>query len=96
MPDKLHLRVEVQHLIRLPHTGALMFLIRSYLLPLRDIAQVPAWRERFGQVLAELPEDMAEYKGIIRYRKAASSGCLPANNHRSIDISNTSNQRSSS
>ncbi|WP_024819174.1 heme-dependent oxidative N-demethylase family protein [Arthrobacter sp. 31Y] len=76
MPDKLHLRVEVQHLIRLPHTGTLLFLIRSYLLPLRDIAQVPAWRERFGKVLAELPEDMAEYKGIIRYRKAASEWLL--------------------
>ncbi|MFJ5959038.1 heme-dependent oxidative N-demethylase family protein [Paenarthrobacter sp. NPDC092416] len=76
MPDKLHLRVEVQHLIRLPHTGVLLFLIRSYLLPLRDIAQVPTWREKFGHVLAELPEDMAEYKGIIRYRKAASDWLL--------------------
>ncbi len=76
MPDKLHLRVEVQHLIRLPHTGVLLFLIRSYLLPLRDIAKVPAWREKFGHVLAELPEDMAEYKGIVRYRKAASDWLL--------------------
>lgn len=76
MPDKLHLRVEVQHLIRLPHTGVLLFLIRSYLLPLRDIAKVPAWRSKFGHVLAELPDDMAEYKGIIRYRKAASDWLL--------------------
>ena len=76
LPDKLHLRVEVQHLIRLPHSGALMFLIRSYLLSLSDIAQVPLWRERLGHVLAELPEDMAEYKGIIRYRKAASDWLL--------------------
>lgn len=76
LPEKLHLRVEVQHLIRLPHSGVLMFLIRSYLLPLSDIAKVPAWRENLGQVLAELPEDMAEYKGIIRYRKAASDWLL--------------------
>jgi dimethylamine monooxygenase subunit A len=76
MPDKLHLRVEVQHLIRLPHSGVLLFLIRSYLLPLSDIAKVPAWREKFGHVLAELPDDMAEYKGIIRYRKAASDWLL--------------------
>lgn len=78
MPDKLHLRVEVQHLVRLPHSGVLLFLIRSYLLPLSDIAKVPAWRERLGHVLAELPEDMAEYKGIIRYRKAASDWLLSA------------------
>ncbi|WP_427019240.1 heme-dependent oxidative N-demethylase family protein (plasmid) [Pseudarthrobacter sp. P1] len=76
LPNKLHLRVEVQHLIRLPHTGVLLFLVRSYLLPLADIARVPAWRETFGHVLAELPEDMAEYKGIIRYRKAASDWLL--------------------
>jgi hypothetical protein len=76
MPDKLHLRVEVQHLIRLPHSGVLLFLIRSYLLPLSDIAKVPAWREKLGHVLAELPDDMAAYKGIIRYRKAASDWLL--------------------
>lgn len=76
LPDRLHLRVEVQHLVRLPHSGALLFLVRTYLLPLSDIAQVPAWRENMGRVLAELPDDMAEYKGIARYRKAASDWLL--------------------
>jgi hypothetical protein len=76
MPDRLHLRVEVQHLIRLPHSGAMLFLVRTHLLPLTDIARVPVWRERMGQVLAELPEDMATYKGIIRFRKAASDWLL--------------------
>lgn len=76
LPDRVHLRVEVQHLICLPHSGAVLFLIRTYLLPLSDIAKVPAWRRRLGAVLAELPEDMAEYKGISRYRKAASEWLL--------------------
>jgi hypothetical protein len=76
LPDRLHLRVEVQHLIRLPHSGAVLFLVRTHLLSLADIAQVPVWRERLGLVLAELPEDMAEYKGISRYRKAASAWLL--------------------
>jgi dimethylamine monooxygenase subunit A len=76
LPERLHLRVEVQHLIRLPHSGAVLFLVRTHLLPLTDIAQVPAWRERLGRVLAELPEDMAEYKGINRYRRAASDWLL--------------------
>ncbi|WP_461186843.1 heme-dependent oxidative N-demethylase family protein [Arthrobacter sp. Z4-13] len=75
-PERLHLRVEVQHLIRLPRSGAVLFLVRTHLLSLADIARVPAWRERLGRVLAELPEDMAEYKGISRYRKAASSWLL--------------------
>ncbi|TFC25071.1 DUF3445 domain-containing protein [Cryobacterium sp. TMT1-3] len=76
LPDRLHLRVEVQHLIRLPRTGAVLFLVRSYLVSLTEIATVPAWRRRLGQVLAELPADMAEYKGIDRYRASASAWLL--------------------
>ncbi|GAA2549541.1 hypothetical protein HD598_000664 [Neomicrococcus aestuarii] len=72
LPDRLHLRVEVQHLIKLPATGALLFLVRTYLASLREIATVPEWRTRLGKVLEELPSDMAEYKGIDRYRNAAA------------------------
>ncbi|GAA2555055.1 heme-dependent oxidative N-demethylase family protein [Mycolicibacterium diernhoferi] len=68
----VHLRVEVQHLIRLPESGSICFLIRSYMLPLADIAAVDAWRERAAAVLAELPEDIADYKGIIGYRDRAA------------------------
>lgn len=68
---EVHLRVEVQHLIRLPQSGSVMFLIRTYMLPLEAIAQVEPWRARFESVLAELPEDMADYKGFISYRDRA-------------------------
>ncbi|MGW0160578.1 heme-dependent oxidative N-demethylase family protein [Mycobacterium sp. NPDC003323] len=67
----VHLRVEVQHLIRLPESGAICFLIRTYLLPFTDLATVHPWRERTAAVLADLPEDMADYKGIIGYRDRA-------------------------
>jgi hypothetical protein len=67
----IHLRVEVQHLIRLPESGAICFLIRSYMLPLADIATVDEWRARTAAVLAELPDDMAEYKGLNAYRDRA-------------------------
>jgi dimethylamine monooxygenase subunit A len=65
---RLHLRVEVQHLVRLGVSGAIMFLIRTHLLPFEDIALVPEWSDRLYRVLEELPEDMAEYKGIARTR----------------------------
>ena len=68
----VHLRVEVQHLIRLPDSGALMFLIRTYMLPLEELATVELWRARAAQVFAELPDDMADYKGIIKYRDRAA------------------------
>ena len=69
----LHLRVEVQHLIRLPESGAICFLIRTYMLPLADVATVDEWRIRMASVLAELPDDIAGYKGIIGYRDRAVS-----------------------
>lgn len=71
LPDRLHLRVEVQHLIRLGVSNAICFLVRTYLVSLRELATVPEWRERFATVLAELPDDMADYKGLTRFRAAA-------------------------
>jgi hypothetical protein len=40
---------------------------------LRELATVPEWRERLGEVLAELPDDMADYKGLTRFRTPAVS-----------------------
>ena len=68
---RVHLRVEVQHLIRLPESGSICFLIRTYLLPLADLAAYEPWRVRAAAVLADLPDDMADYKGIIAYRDRA-------------------------
>jgi dimethylamine monooxygenase subunit A len=69
----IHLRVEVQHLIRLPESGAICFLIRTYLLPLVDLATVDPWRRRTAAVVAELPDDLADYKGFRSYRDRAVS-----------------------
>ncbi|MET9385627.1 DUF3445 domain-containing protein [Streptomyces sp. NPDC002928] len=69
----VHLRVEVQHLIRLPESGAVMFLIRTYMLPLEALAAVEEWRSRTAAVLSELPADMADYKGIAKYRDRAAA-----------------------
>lgn len=68
VPSRVHLRVEVQHLIRLPVSGAVMFLIRTSMLPLEEVVLVPGWARRTRDVIAELPDDMADYKGIVRYR----------------------------
>lgn len=72
LPDRLHLRVEVQHLIKVPTTGDLLFLIRTHLLSLRELSAVPVWGRRFAEVLRTLPEDLADYKGIARYRNSAA------------------------
>jgi hypothetical protein len=73
LADRLQLRVEVQHLIRLPGSGAIMFLIRTSMVPLRELATVPAWRTRMAAVLRELPQDMVDYKGLTHFRDPAAA-----------------------
>ncbi|MFI5954402.1 heme-dependent oxidative N-demethylase family protein [Cryptosporangium sp. NPDC051539] len=76
LAGRLYLRVEVQHLIRLGYSGAILFLIRTYLCSLEELATVPEWRTRFGRVLRELPEDMASYKGLSPFRATAADWLL--------------------
>lgn len=73
---RVHLRVELQHLVRLGASDAILFLIRTYLVSLEELAAVPPWRERLGRVLAELPDDMAAYKGLRGYRHRVAEWCL--------------------
>ncbi|GAB3666953.1 DUF3445 domain-containing protein [Actinocorallia lasiicapitis] len=76
--DRWLATVEVQHLLRLPGSHAILFLIRTHLAPLSEIASVPEWRERFGRVWQDLPDDMVDYKGLSRYRAAVARWLAPA------------------
>lgn len=69
--ERLHLRVEVQHFVRLPVSNAVMFPIHTYLASLEEICEVPAWSRRLQHVLANLPDDLVDYKGLSRYRDMA-------------------------
>jgi len=53
--DKVHLRVELQALWRLPRSNAIVFSIRAYLLKMRELVSVPDWARRFHRVLKTLP-----------------------------------------
>lgn len=64
----LRLRVEVQHLVRLPRTGALLFTINTQLTPLSELVTVPPWRRQLRATVAELPLDMARYKNFGDFR----------------------------
>lgn len=65
---KVHLRVELQTLFRLPRSNAILFGIRCYLISLQDIERVEKWRKRLHRVLRTLPPKLAEYKGLTRYQ----------------------------
>ena len=65
----VHLRVELQFMARLPRSNALLFGIRTYLISLEELATDPAWARRLHRVLRDLPEAIADYKGLSRYRQ---------------------------
>lgn len=66
--ENVYLRVELQHLVRLETSGAVLFLIDTRLASLAALARVPAWVARMIAVLDELPRDIADYKGLTGLR----------------------------
>jgi len=69
--EKVHLRVELQSFFRLPRSNAIVFPIRCYLIKLEELVTVPKWARRMHRVLRDLPEDLASYKGLVRWRPVA-------------------------
>lgn len=67
--DKVHLRVELQALWRLPRSNAIVFSIRGYLIKMREVATIPKWSRRLHRVLKTLPPELAAYKGLTRYQQ---------------------------
>lgn len=67
--DKVHLRVELQALWRLPRSNAIVFSIRCYLIKMDELVTIPKWARRFHRVLRDLPDQIADYKGTTRYRQ---------------------------
>lgn len=65
----VHLRVELQFMPRLPRSNALLFGIRTYLISLEELASNPAWACRLHRMLRDLPEAIADYKGLTLYRQ---------------------------
>ena len=63
--EKVHLRVELQTLFRLPRSNGQAFSIRCYLISLEELATYPRWVKRIHRVLKDLHPALAEYKGLI-------------------------------
>lgn len=66
--QKVHLRVELQALWRLPRSNAILFSIRGYLISMEQLVTVPKWARRMHRVLKTLPPELADYKGLTRFR----------------------------
>lgn len=74
---RVYLRVELQALVRMPRSHALMFSIRTYLISLAELATRPEWARRLHRVLRSLPENLADYKGLSRYRETVVNWLAP-------------------
>ncbi|GAA2549526.1 hypothetical protein HD598_000661 [Neomicrococcus aestuarii] len=72
----LQLRIELEHFIRLPMSGAITFSIRTFMASLKEIKNIPIWRDQLAKILMSTPEDIATYKGFIEYREAAAAWLL--------------------
>jgi dimethylamine monooxygenase subunit A len=68
---KVHLRVELQTLFRMPRSNAILFPLRCYLISLDELVRVPKWGKRLHRVLSTLPKELAEYKGLTRFLPTA-------------------------
>ncbi|CAF1196073.1 unnamed protein product [Rotaria sp. Silwood1] len=65
--EKMHLRSERQTLRRLPRSGAILFTIRPYFIPIIEIAEEPDVPGRLASAIRSWPEDVARYKGKKAY-----------------------------
>jgi hypothetical protein len=63
-PDDLHVRVERETLRRFPATNCVLFTIRTYLAPLRQVAGDPAAAGRLAAAVATMPDDVRTYKDL--------------------------------
>jgi hypothetical protein len=67
--ETLWLRVERQTLRRLPRSGDVLFGIRTYVEPLATAIDNAAAAQALAARIAELPDAMARYKGILPIRE---------------------------
>jgi hypothetical protein len=65
--DKVHLRVELQTLFRLPRSNGVLFSVRCYLMSLRELSSYPRWAKRLHRVQKTMHPDLIEYKGMTKF-----------------------------
>ncbi|WP_338751843.1 DUF3445 domain-containing protein [Bacillus sp. FJAT-52991] len=63
----VHLRVEEQWFIRMPRSNAILFVLDTQFLPLEDLQKRPEWLELTYSNLSDIPDYMAEYKGMAPF-----------------------------
>jgi hypothetical protein len=60
-------RTERQTLTRLPHSGAILFTVRTYIAPVGELASNSEWRRCMIGILRTAPPELLEYKGMTPF-----------------------------
>ncbi|KAK0206070.1 hypothetical protein DFS33DRAFT_1312070 [Desarmillaria ectypa] len=66
-PETLRLRTERQTLRRLPLSGAILFTIRTYVIPIEQLVKEPGIPARMASAVKSWPESVETYKGKELY-----------------------------
>jgi Protein of unknown function (DUF3445) len=66
--DDIHFRSERQTLRRLPKSGGVLFTIRTYMLPVREMCKEKWVPGRFASAIKSWGDDVARYKGLRAYK----------------------------
>jgi alpha-1,2-mannosyltransferase len=75
--DEIHFRSERQTLRRLPRSGGILFTIRTYFVPVKEICQEKWVPGRFASAIRSWGDDVARYKGLRAYKDVNTvSTCL--------------------
>ncbi len=82
---RMCLRVELQTLHRLPRSNAILFSIRGYLIRLEELVKVKKWAVRMHRVIRDLHPQIAEYKGLPRYRQYVVDYFAPFDDGRTLN-----------
>jgi hypothetical protein len=67
---RIHFRSEPQHLVRLPRTGHILYMINARLLSLEDLVSVPAWARQLLTILETLDPIVYKAKGLPGFNGA--------------------------
>lgn len=66
--ELVHLRTEFQGLFRMPRSNGILFTIHTYLISFEELIQNRQWAKQVYNIMLNLDDDLAEYKGFISYK----------------------------
>lgn len=65
--ELVRLRVEEQFFYRMPRSNAVLFVLNTQFLAMKDLPLRPEWLKQTYSILSDIPKPMADYKGFTPF-----------------------------